>query len=297
MPIHCTELRPGFPVFEIDHPAVTARISRHGAHLMEWTPAGQAAGLYLSPESLYQTGKAIRGGIPVCWPWFGPSRVDPTLPAHGFARTRAWEPGEFTEHETGVRLIFTLQDSEDTRRLWPHPFHLELTMELGASLQVSLRMSNPGDTPFTVTGALHTYLAIGDIHQTQISGLDGVSYLDTVGPEAGRTQAGGVIFDGEVDRIYHTAVPITLHDAAQDRNFIITGTGSQSSVVWNPWTDKARALTDLPDADFACFVCVETANAREDAITIPPGGHHVLATGIRLQPPPGLTRPGPGHLP
>ena len=284
MPIHRTELRPGYPVFEIEHPAVTARVARHGAHLMEWTPAGQAAGLYLSPQSLYQPGKAIRGGIPVCWPWFGPSPVDPALPAHGFARTRAWEPGDFTEDEHGVRLVFTLRDSEETRRLWPHAFHLELTMELGTSLHLSLRISNPGDAPFTITGALHTYLATGDIHQVRASGLDGVPYLDTVGPETQRTQAGDILFDHEVDRIYHTASPITLHDPAQRRDLIITGTGSQSAIVWNPWIAKTQTLADLPDADYTRFVCVETANARQDAITIPPGGHHVLATHIRIQP-------------
>ncbi len=282
MPIRRTELPAGYSILEIDHPAVSARVALHGAHLMEWTPAGQAPGLYLSPQTVYQPGKAIRGGVPVCWPWFGPSPVDSTLPMHGFARTRFWEPGDFSEEAEGVSLKFTLTDDGETRRLWPHAFHLELSMHLGASLRLALQISNTGTDPFTMTGALHTYLSIGDIHQATVTGLDGVDYLDTAGPHAMRRQEGPVIFDREVDRGYHTANPIALHDSARQRILTITGTGSRSAIVWNPWIGKSKALTDLPDEDYQRFVCVETANAREDSITLQPGGTHVLSTVIGI---------------
>ena len=283
MSICCTEAITGYPILEIDHPAVRARVALHGAHLMEWTPAGQAAGLYLSPDAVYQPGKPIRGGVPVCWPWFGPSTVDSSLPMHGFARIRFWEPGEFSEDETGVTLKFTLNDDEETRRLWPHAFRLELTISLGATLRLALRMMNPGDAPYTITGALHTYLTVGDIHQVTVSGLSGVDYLDTVGTPARHRQEGDLVFDREIDRGYDTASPITLHDPALQRDLIITGTGSHSAVVWNPWIAKSRLLADLPDEAYLRFLCVETANAREDSVTVPPGGMHELTTTIRVE--------------
>lgn len=283
MAIRRTENNPGYPIFEIDHPAVQARVALHGAHLMEWTPAGHAPGLYLSPEAVYQPGKPIRGGVPVCWPWFGPSTVDSSLPMHGFARIRFWEAGEMTEDEAGVMLKFSLGDDEETRRLWPHAFRLELAMSLGASLHLALRMMNPGDAPYFITGALHTYLAVGDIHQVRVAGLAGVEYLDTVGTPARRRQEGELGFDREIDRGYDTSNPITVQDAAHRRDLTITGTGSHSAVVWNPWIAKSKTLTDLPDEDYLRFVCVETANAREDFVTVPPGGMHELTTMIGME--------------
>lgn len=283
MPIQRTELLPGYPIFEINHPTATARVALHGAHLMEWTPAGQKPGLYLSPQALYQPGKPIRGGIPVCWPWFGPN-PDPALPMHGFARIRLWEPGPFTEDATGVHLIFTLTDDAETRRLWPHAFHLELTIHIGTSLRVALRMTNSSDTPITITSALHTYLTVGDIHQTKVSGLDQVHYLDTVSPPAEHQQSGDIIFDREIDRVYQTANVINVHDEALQRTMTITGSGSNSAVVWNPWIAKSKTLTDLPDEAYQEFLCIETTNARGDSITILPKGIHTLTTTIGIKP-------------
>ena len=282
MPILRTELLPGYPIFQVQHPAVTARIALHGAHLMEWTPVGQAAALYLSPQAVYEPGKAIRGGVPVCWPWFGPNTGDPSLPMHGFVRNRFWKPGDFSETETGVRLQFLLTDDAETRRLWPHAFQLELVMELGASLHMALKMTNSGEVPFTITGALHTYLWIGDIHQATVTGLDGISYLDTVGTPSQQVQAGDIDFDREVDRIYTTSHSITIVDAGLARNITISGSGSGSAVVWNPWIEKSKILADLPDGDYHRFICVETTNARWDSITLAAGESHVLATEIKI---------------
>ena len=280
MSIHRTEITPGYPVFEIQHPAATARMALHGAQIMEWTPAGREPVLYLSPQTAYREGKAIRGGVPVCWPWFGPSTTDAALPAHGFARNHFWELAEQSEDAAGVRMVFTLTDSEETLRLWPHAFRLTMEMHIGAGLKLALRMENTGDTPFTVTGALHAYLAVEDVRQISIAGLDGAEYLDTAGPPAVRRQEGAITFDREVDRNYAGSADVTVNDGSMERVITVRGSGSRCTVVWNPWIDKTRTLTDMPDGDYLKFVCVETANAWRDSINVAPGEAHTLATTL-----------------
>ena len=282
MSLHRTELSPGYPVLEIDHPTASARVALHGAQIMEWQPAGQQPVLYLSPQSAYQEGKAIRGGVPLCWPWFGPDKSDPSLPSHGFARTRFWNLSASAEDENGVSLRLTLTDDEKTRKLWPSPFRLEMEMRIGKELYLALHMTNTGTEPVSISGALHTYLAVGDIREVRLEGLDGTEYLDTVGPHQRRHQNGDVVFEGEVDRGYFTSADVQVKDAALQRVVTVHGSGSACRVVWNPWIAKAAALADLPDEDYLRFVCVETANAWEDAVTIPPGASHTLATTLSV---------------
>jgi D-hexose-6-phosphate mutarotase len=276
------ELVPGYPVYEIQHPAVIARVALHGAQLLEWTPLDQKPVIYVSPEAIYHEGKAVRGGIPVCWPWFGHHESDPQLPQHGFVRSRFWELAEASESDTGVRFKFTIRDSEETRRLWPHAFHLTLEMRIGAELHLALETENTGDAPFTITEALHTYFSVGDIRKVSIEGLDGADYLDTVGPKQERHQTGNILIDREVDRAYRTSSEVQINDRAQGRVISIKNEGSQTAVVWNPWIAKAASLADLPDEDYQRFVCVETANAWNDHITLAPGAKHRLATTIRV---------------
>jgi len=280
--IRQVELTPGYPVFEIDHAVAKARVALHGAQLMEWTPAGQKPVIYLSPEAVYHEGKAIRGGIPVCWPWFGHHETDPKLPQHGFVRSRFWELATASEDETGVQMIFATQANEETRQLWPHDFRVELELRIGAELHVALTTMNASDEAFTITGALHSYFTVGDIRQVTIQGLDGAEYLDTVGPKTVRRQTGHVVIDREVDRAYHSADEVRIKDAAWDREISIQGSGGHTRVVWNPWIEKAAALADLPDEDYQRFVCVETAHAWKDVVTVEAGGTHELATTIRL---------------
>jgi D-hexose-6-phosphate mutarotase len=276
------ELMPGYPVFEIEHPTARARVALHGAQLMEWTPAGQKPVIYLSPDAVYHEGKAIRGGIPVCWPWFGHHETDPKLPQHGFVRSRFWELANAAEDEAGVTMKFATQDNAETRRLWPHAFRIELEMRIGAELHVALKTTNAGNEPFSITAALHSYFTVGDIRQVIIEGLDGAEYLDTVGPKAVRKQTGDVVIDREVDRMYHAAGEVRIKDSAWGRTIAIQGSGGHTRVVWNPWIEKAAALADLPDEDYQRFVCVETAHAWKDVVTVEPGATHELATTIEV---------------
>ncbi len=270
-----------YPVFEIAHPTAHARIAMHGAHVLEWTPTGQKPVLYLSPQSSYEVGKAIRGGVPVCWPWFGAHASNPSLPSHGFVRNRFWQLDSASEDASGVTLKFSFSDDEETRALWPHAFHLTLECFIGNTLSLALTMENTGETEFTVTDALHTYFTVGDISQVSIEGLDGVDYLDTRGGQRQpHLQSGNIPFAGEVDSLYRTSSPTTIHDAAWQRVITVKPEGSQTTVVWNPWKEKAARLTDLPDESYHGFVCVETANAWQDVITVAPGAMHRLATHL-----------------
>ena len=275
------DLVPGYPILTVDHPLVKARVALHGAHLLEWTPVGHPV-LYLSPDAIYRNGKAVRGGIPICWPWFGPHPTRPELPAHGLARTRAWELADAEEDADGVTLRFNLPDDDDTRKLWPEPFALELTMRLGSKLEMSLLMENHAHHPITISSALHTYLAVGDIRQIFLTGLEGANYLDEVGQPTERTQAGEIRFASEVDRIYAAAPAVTVHDPVFERRLRITPTGSGSTVVWNPWIEKSRKLTDLPDDDYQRFVCVETTNAWQDLVKLEPGDCHTLGMTLEV---------------
>ncbi|MFZ4768240.1 MAG: D-hexose-6-phosphate mutarotase [Roseimicrobium sp.] len=277
------EAAPDYPVIDIRHAAARAHVALHGAHLMEWTPSGHAPVLYLSPQAMLQKGKAIRGGVPICWPWFGPSEQAAALPAHGFVRNRFWELAEASENNEGVQLRLVMGDDEDTRRLWPHAFRLELEMRLGAELHLALKMTNTGAAPCTLTAALHTYLAVGDIRHVAVEGIDGAEYLDQVGAPCVRRQVGDVHFDGEVDREYATSEPVRIVDASLNRVLSVASEGSGCTVVWNPWIDKAARLADLPDADYQRFVCVETANAWKDRVTLEPASSHILATTVRVE--------------
>lgn len=275
---------PDYPVLEVTHPAVSARLALHGAHLLEWTPAGQKPVLYLSPQSSYEVGKAIRGGVPVCWPWFGPHATDSALPSHGFVRNRFWQLEHASEDASGVSLKFTIQDDAETRAIWPHAFHLTMECTLGATLSLALTMKNTGETDFTVTDALHTYFTVGDISRVSIGGLDGAEYLDTRGgARQAHLQSGNITFAGEVDSLYRTSAPATIHDTAWQRIITVKPEGSHTTVVWNPWKEKAARLTDLPDEDYHDFVCVETANAWQDHIDLAPGATHRLVTTLSCE--------------
>jgi len=271
---------PSCPILRIDHPAATGRICLMGGHVLEWTPAAaNHPVLYISPEAFFEEGKPIRGGIPVCWPWFGPR---PGLPSHGFVRTLLWTLTEVTDTGESVRCRLELTSDSTTLELWPHPFQVELTVEMGRALDVSIRMENPGAAPVELTGALHTYLCTGAIEQTRVIGLDGVSYTDTIDGDQRKTQSGAIDFDREVDRIYYSAASVRVEDLAWNRVLHIAKTNSDTTVVWNPWIEKSKRLNDLPDDAYHGFLCIEAANAGSDIVKLGPGGEHILGTRIEI---------------
>jgi len=282
--IQLTHPEADYPVYEIKHAKATARVALHGAHLLEWTPAEQKPVIYLSPQAEYEEGKAVRGGIPVCWPWFGPPLEEARLPMHGFVRNRFWKLDDATADADGVKLVFSLQDDPSTRQLWPYAFALKLKMTIGTSLKLTLTMHNPTDETVFITDALHTYLCVGDVMEVQIFGLESTEYLDRVGPTHVRGQRGVITFDREVDRDYASGHLVRLQDRSLNRVITVKGTGSRSTVVWNPWIEKSTRLPDLPDEDYKHFVCIETANAWRDELLLMPGAVHVLGVTLGCEP-------------
>lgn len=278
---------PGYPVLEVSHPAAAARVALHGGHVMEWTPAGQAPVLYLSPKAVLREGKAIRGGVPVCWPWFGNHPAGGTFPAHGIARTRFWKLESAAESPAGVRLSLLLTNDETTLKLWPHAFELRLELTIGQELEMTLTMKHLGDVPAVFQAALHSYFSVGDIRSVRVLGLENAPYFTEVGPpreQGEHTQHGPIVIDREVDRQYHTAPELRLEDPKLAREIIITNTGSSATVVWNPWVEKAARLADLPDTDYRNFLCIETACLPTTArLELRPGQSHVLRATVRCQ--------------
>lgn len=272
--VRLVEISSGYPVFEIAHAACTARVALHGAQVMSWKPVDEEEVLYLSPDAEYREGKAIRGGIPICWPWFNQHPADPEQPSHGLVRSRFWKLLDSSEDISGVTLRFGVREG-----IW----NAELTVKAGEELQVQLASKNVSEVPIVVSGALHSYLAVSDIDQVRVVNLDGCEYLDTVGEPERRKQKGDVTFSREVDRIYESSSNVLLVDELSGRTLLIEKSGSPSTVVWNPWLEKAAALGDLPDEGYRRFCCIEAGIANDRAEIVMPGGAHVLMTRISVE--------------
>jgi glucose-6-phosphate 1-epimerase len=257
----------------------------HGAHLAQWSRHGVPV-VWVSRRARYETGESIRGGIPVCWPWFAAGRDGRTQPSHGFARTAGWHLAE--ETDTGLRWRLTDGDTHGlpgTER-FPHRFELvhevEVLREAGSEvLEVSCTALNPGDSPFTFEIALHTYLHVGDVQAVRLSGLDGVGYYDKVGA-AEQTQQGDLRLTGETDRIYHSPGPVVLRDPVLERDLDIRSEGADSTVVWNPWAAQAAELPDLGDDEWSRMVCVEAAALGEAGIELAAGASHTVTQRIAV---------------
>jgi glucose-6-phosphate 1-epimerase len=277
----------GLPAIQITTPVASAEIYLHGAHLTAFKPAGTEEVIFVSGKTHWESTKAIRGGIPICFPWFGPKADDPKAAMHGFARTNEWTVVAIEEkrEEQGEAIQITLafESSEATLALWPHAFHAEYRVTVGTSLHLELAVTNTGDVPFQFEEALHTYHRIGDVHRIRLSGLDGISYLDKVDAYAKKTQNGDIAITGQTDRVYlETAGTITIHDAAFSRTIEVEKSSSNNTVVWNPWAEVAASMADMGNDEWPDFVCVEAANVRDNAITLAPGEKHTMAVTIRV---------------
>ena len=268
----------GLAVARVFGPAGAAEVYLRGAHLSAWAPVGGTPVIWMSEQSEYAPGVPLRGGVPICFPWFAGHPTNATAPSHGFARLADWQLVEAREVGADVVLIFTLADSEATRAsAWPHRFEARYTITVGAELSLSLTVTNRDADPVTFEEALHTYLEVADIRQTTLTGLEGAPFTDRLsGPRP--AEAEPVRFDAETDRIYQaTTAATTVTDAATGRSITVSKQGSASTVVWNPWIDKAAAMADFGDEEYTGMVCVETCNIRDDAITLAPGASHEMS--------------------
>ena len=272
----------GLSRFVVTNGLAEAHVYLLGAQVTHFQPIGHEPLLWLSPISSFQIGKAIRGGVPLCWPWFGPHPTKPELPAHGLARTREWRALDVAQLSDGrTRLRLALSDDASTLAAWPHLFELTLTATIGASLEIELTTTNPGDEPFSYTDALHTYLRVGDVRRVLVAGLEGQPFVHSTRKNRG-AQSGPISFDGgEVNNIYlPSRTPVTVHDPSMTRRTDVVKAGSEATVVWNPGEAGGSSMKDV-GARWSEFVCVEAATCADARLTLLPGSSHATSQTIQ----------------
>jgi glucose-6-phosphate 1-epimerase len=276
----------GFPCIEIRNKSAKALISVYSGQVLSFQPVAEPEDLlFLSKQAYYQAGKAIKGGIPICWPWFGPDPEGLGRPSHGFVRNRLWTViGTETVTDSETKVTLGLGDTTETKTIWPQSFELAIEISVSNTLTVALVTRNRGDQAFSITQALHTYFKVGDISQVQILGLENTQYLDKVDSGVQKTQQGPVAIAQEVDRVY-TDVPgaLVIQDAALGRRIRITSSGSKTAIVWNPWAKICSEMADLDNDDYKSLVCVETANAANEVVDVAPHSEYRLVANYTVE--------------
>jgi glucose-6-phosphate 1-epimerase len=249
-----------------------------GAQIDQFTPTGKAPLLWVSEADDYQIGNGIRGGIPVCWPWFGMSGVE-GFPQHGFARTRIWNLDSVKMRNQLVDLTFSLKITEQDKQYWPHDTEVKVLFTLGESLSVSIVNQNNADYEVSLTQALHTYFPVDDIHQLKASGFSQSKYIE-FGEGPYKQPDDYVIFDKETDRVY-TDLSLVQQLHTPQGTIEVSRENSRSAVLWNPWIEKSTRLSRFKADDYLTMVCLEAANVLEDKVILAPGQSHTLTTHIR----------------
>jgi glucose-6-phosphate 1-epimerase len=285
----------------IKNQAATAEVFLQGAHITRYQRIGETPTLFLSQACEYQRGSALRGGIPICWPWFGDLAKNPDavkqqlmtdaqsaiteFPAHGFVRQRDWTVASIrtpSDDLTIVELSYHVKDEP----LWPFDTVLMCRISVGAALSVSLHIANNSSQPVVFSAALHSYFAVSHVDNVRISGLNQCKYYDALDVSEKnewqlKTQQGDIAFSREVDRVYQSSSsPVVIHDKNRATN--ISSLGSRSTVVWNPWVDKSQTLSQFKEDDYQRMICVETANAVNDVIRLKAGESHKLEVTISV---------------
>ncbi len=270
----------------VETPLVEAEIYLHGAHVTHFQPRGQKPVLFMSEKSSFEPGKPIRGGVPICFPWFGARQDGRPGPAHGFARLMPWELTSAEEGANGdIDLHLRLVSNESTRTEWDGDFELGYTVRVGAMLSLKLEIRNASDREMRIEEALHTYLAVSDVKKVSIEGLAGVTYSDRVGTPHNETEGPKPIrITAETDRIYqNTQSTCVVEDHGWKRRLVVEKTGSNATVVWNPWIAKAKAMPDFGDDEWPSMLCIETCNVREQSIVLAPSQSHIMSAVVRTE--------------
>ncbi len=270
------------------------QIYPHGATLTQWTPTGQQPVIFLSSAAIFSPDSPIRGGVPICFPWFGPGRNGALAPLHGPARTTEWRrvpiagPGasDGRVNADAVSTAYEIGEADiGDCPAFPHPFHARYEVTAGAALQLRLTVTNTGEADIDFEDALHTYLVVAEVEQIALLGLEDTAYIDKTANKALITASGKpIVLRGEVDRVYQGAPGVRVLDPVLRRVLVITSEGAANTVVWNPGPAKAATITDLAPDEWAGFVCVEAANALADAVRLAPGQSHTLGYRIEIEP-------------
>jgi len=269
----------------VSSPAAEAVLFLQGAHLVSWTPSGARPVLFLSPKSVFAPGKAIRGGVPIIFPWFGSRSGGRPGPAHGFARTSDWALEKAALRENGaVEVTLALTGSAANREYLDNDFQLRFRVTIGSELEMELETTNRSNEPFTFEEALHTYFAVGDVHQASVFGLEKTVFIDKTDGFKRKVQGTEPLrIAKETDQVHlNTQSSCTIWDPVHTRRIVIEKSGSGSTVIWNPWSEKTQSMSDMAPDAWKWMLCVETANAADNAILLAPGASHKLTAKIHV---------------
>jgi glucose-6-phosphate 1-epimerase len=274
----------GLPKLRVMTPAASAEITLHGAQVISWRPVGAEEVIFVGEHSHWQDGRAIRGGVPICFPWFRAKADDPKAPAHGFVRTKEWRLESLAAEGDGMVIAtFSTESDESTRALWPHDFRLVHRVTIGSVVRMELIVSNTGSAPMRFEEALHTYFRVRDAQSVRVRGLDGVAYLDNTDGNRREVQSGDVVFTRATDNAYlDTHSNLELIDPALGRAIRTEKANSATTVVWNPWREGAATIADLGGDEWQSMTCVEASNILGAAVTLAPGEEHTMCATLSL---------------
>ncbi len=276
----------GLVYASVKTPAAEATVFLQGAHLVHWQPTGQAPVLFLSPRSEFIEGTAIRGGVPIVFPWFATDRKMDQVngkpgPSHGFARTQEWTPAFAALVGEDLTLTFTLGPTAMSRTMGFDHFRLALQITIGRTLTLRMTVGNEAGEPLEFEEAFHSYFAVSDVHGVTLTGLEETGFIDkTANFAVVAAEERPLDFAGFTDRIYnHTAATCIIHDAGTGRKIVVEKENSSTTVVFNP----RKALPDLAETEWPHMLCVETANASESPVMLPPGGTHTMQARFSVE--------------
>ncbi|MBN1398484.1 MAG: D-hexose-6-phosphate mutarotase [Bacteroidetes bacterium] len=276
----------GLPVAVINNEFAQTLVSIYGAHVLSFQPKNFSEVLWTSSKSMFEEGIPIRGGIPVCFPWFGPHSSDPEKPQHGFARLQMWKITGTSSLPGGeTQICLNLQQNPESQKLWPFSFLAEMIITAGTSLNVAFKCTNTGGEKFSCSDALHSYFTVSDIANIRIKGLKGTSYYNGIAASATSKQNDEYLnIEKEENRRYvDTTAECIIEDSGLSRKIRVAKTGSRVTVVWNPGAENSKKITDMPDDGYKSMVCVEAVNAYDDIVTIQPKESHTLTTSIEVE--------------
>lgn len=276
----------GIVLIRIDHPLATATMSLEGGQVLEWQPKSQSLPVLWRAEAAHWLpDRAIRAGVPLCWPWFGPHPTESKAPSHGYARLCAWDVTAISMHPSGsIEIDLRMEATHGAATHHGLRASLASHISVGETLSISLITTNLSDHPIVITEALHAYFNIGDIRDIQIQGLNGCEYIDLLDQQRRKTQHGMIQFSEETGRVFlNTMNDCRLIDAKYNRTLRIQKTGSQSTVIWNPWLDTASKMNDLGPVEWQKMVCIESANAFDNTVRIEAGEQHTLSVSYSIE--------------
>jgi glucose-6-phosphate 1-epimerase len=274
----------GLAMVRVTADAATAEIYLHGAQVTSWKPAAADEVLFVSQQSLFVDGKAIRGGIPICFPWFRGKADDAKAPAHGVVRTKEWELTGIAQEGDAVTVTLATENDEAGRKWWPHEFGVEYRVRVGKELSLALTVANTGGSGMRFEEALHTYHRVGDAERVSVTGLDGTAYLDNMDGNRGKRQTGDVRFTAQTDNAYlDTTEALEVVDPVLRRRIRTEKSNSRTTVVWNPWREGAKALADLGDDEWRQMACVEASNIIAYAVEVGAGEKHTMTAVLSVK--------------